>query len=144
MDVRSDRRRDLCLTRQHSQETDTHTHGEIRTRNPNSHWDPKKRSTRREHYLSHTFSIKSEVNGQKKYPGLPINDNGLWRTRYNNELHKLYDELEIVKVAKTGILRWLGHVFTMQEFDPYRKLAILKPEGKLRWIESAEKDRRRT
>jgi hypothetical protein len=47
-------------------------------------------------------------------------------------------------VVKTGILRWLGHLFTMQELDPYRKLAVLKPEGKLSWIESAEEDRRWT
>ena len=26
----------------------------------------------------------------------PINDNGTWRTRYNNKLYTLYDELETV------------------------------------------------
>jgi hypothetical protein len=30
----------------------------------------------------------------------PIVDNGIWRTRYNSELYKLYDELDIVKVIK--------------------------------------------
>ena len=38
----------------------------------------------------------------------PVNDNGIWRTRYNNELYTLYDELDIIKVTKTGRLRWLG------------------------------------
>jgi hypothetical protein len=30
----------------------------------------------------------------------PINDNGIWRTRYNNEPYTLYDELDIVKMIK--------------------------------------------
>jgi len=41
----------------------------------------------------------------------------------------LYDELDIVKVIKIRRLRWLGHVFRMQELDPCRKLTLLKPEG---------------
>jgi hypothetical protein len=28
----------------------------------------------------------------------------------------------------------------MQELDPRRRLAVLKPEGKLRWLASAEED----
>jgi len=30
----------------------------------------------------------------KNYLG-PINDNGIWRTRYSNELDTLYDELDM-------------------------------------------------
>ena len=59
----------------------------------------------------------------------------------------LYNELGIDKVIKMGILRWLGHLFRMQELDPCRKLTLLKPEStrhvgkpKLRWLESLEKD----
>jgi hypothetical protein len=50
-------------------------------------------------------------------------------TGYNNELYALYDELDVVKVIKTGRLRWLGHLFRMQKLDPGRKLTLLKPEG---------------
>jgi hypothetical protein len=32
----------------------------------------------------------------------PINNNGMWGTRYANELYRLYDELDIAKVIKTG------------------------------------------
>jgi len=32
----------------------------------------------------------------------PINDNDIWRTRYNNELYTLYDDLDVVKAIKTG------------------------------------------
>jgi len=52
----------------------------------------------------------------------PIVDNSTWRTRYNNELCKLYDELDIVKVIKIGRL---GHLFRIQEMDPCRKLTVL-------------------
>ena len=51
-----------------------------------------------------------------------INGNGVWRTRYNNELYTLYDELYTVKVIKIGRLKWLGHLFRMQELDPCRNL----------------------
>jgi hypothetical protein len=59
----------------------------------------------------------------------PFNDNGVWRTFYINEFYALYDELDIVKVVKIGRLRWLGHLFRMQELDPRRKLIRFKPEG---------------
>jgi hypothetical protein len=32
----------------------------------------------------------------------PVNDNGMWKTRYSNVLYTPYDELDIVKVIKTG------------------------------------------
>jgi hypothetical protein len=50
-------------------------------------------------------------------------------------------------VVKTGILRWLGQIFRIQELDPCRKLALLRPEGtrrlgepKMKWLEPAEED----
>jgi len=52
----------------------------------------------------------------------PINDNGIWKTRYSNELYTHYDEIDLVRVVKIGILKWLGHLFRMQELDPCRKL----------------------
>jgi hypothetical protein len=59
----------------------------------------------------------------------PVNDNGIWSTGHNNELYSVYDELDIVKVVKIGRLRWLGQLCSMQELDPCRQLAVLKPEG---------------
>jgi len=60
-----------------------------------------------------------------------INDNGIWRTRYSNELYTHYDALDIVKVLKIERLRWLEHLARTQELDPCRKLTLLKPEGTL-------------
>jgi hypothetical protein len=75
----------------------------------------------------------------------PINEGGIWRIRYNNELYKLYNESDIVRVIKIGRLRWLGHLFRIQELDPCRKLTLYKPEHtrcvrkrRRRWLESIE------
>jgi len=43
--------------------------------------------------------------------------------------HTMYDELDKVKVIKIGRLRWLGHLFRMNELNPCRKFTVLKPEG---------------
>jgi hypothetical protein len=37
----------------------------------------------------------------------PIDTNDVWRTRYNSEMYRLFDEPEVVKMIKIGILRWL-------------------------------------
>jgi hypothetical protein len=59
----------------------------------------------------------------------PINEGGIWRIRNKNELYKLYNELDVVRVIKIGRLRWVGHLFGVQEGDPCRKLTLHKPEG---------------
>ena len=71
----------------------------------------------------------------------------MWRTRYNNELYTLYDELDVVKVVKIGRMMWLVQLFRMQELDPCRKLTVLKPDGtrrvgkrRLMWLGSVEED----
>ena len=77
----------------------------------------------------------------------PINDSGIWRTRYSNKLYMLYIELGLVELIKIGRLRWLGHLVRMQELDLCRKLTVLKPEctqhvgkPKVRWLESVEEN----
>jgi len=52
---------------------------------------------------------------------VPVNGNGVWKTRYINELYTLYDELDIVKVIKTGRFSWLGRLFGMHELDTCRQ-----------------------
>jgi hypothetical protein len=43
----------------------------------------------------------------------PIKENGIWISRYNHELSKLYNEPHIVEVIKVGHLKWLGYLFRM-------------------------------
>jgi hypothetical protein len=45
-----------------------------------------------------------------------VNDNGVWRTRYKNELYTLYDEADTVKVIKIERLVWMGHLFRIHEW----------------------------
>ena len=77
----------------------------------------------------------------------PITVSGKWRTRYNNGLYSLDNELDSVKVVQIGRPMWLGQLFRMQDLDTCRKLTVLKPEGtrrvgtpKMGWLESAEAD----
>jgi hypothetical protein len=76
-----------------------------------------------------------------------IKEKGIWSSRYNHELYKLYSEPDIVKMIIVGRLRWLGHIFRMQEQNPCRKLTLHKPEGTRRvgrptsgWLDSVEED----
>jgi len=45
-------------------------------------------------------------------------------------------------VITIGRLRWLGHLFRIQELNCSRQLILLKSQGKpkLRWLESVEED----
>jgi hypothetical protein len=50
-------------------------------------------------------------------------------------------------VIKIGKLRWLGHLFRMQELELCRNLTLYKPDGtrrvgkpRARWLESVETD----
>jgi hypothetical protein len=49
-----------------------------------------------------------------------------------------------------GRLKWLGHLFRVQELDPCRKFTLHKPEStrrvgrpRVRWLESVETDLRK-
>ena len=42
-------------------------------------------------------------------------ENGEWRSLYNEELHTLYRSLNIVRLIKSRKFRWAGHVVRMEE-----------------------------
>jgi hypothetical protein len=72
---------------------------------------------------------------------------GDWRKLHNEELHKLYSSLNIIRMIKSRRLRWAGHVARMREKrNPYRIL-VGKPEGKrplgrprCRWVDNIKID----
>ena len=77
----------------------------------------------------------------------PINENGMWRIRYNDEIYNLYSEPKIVNIIKIGRLRWIGHMMRMEEDNATRRLTLLTAdEGrrrgrpKLRWMDGIEED----
>ena len=47
--------------------------------------------------------------------GPKMDENGEWRRLHNEELHSLFRSPNIVRVTKSKILRWAGHVARMEE-----------------------------
>ena len=55
-----------------------------------------------------------------------------WRSRYNEELYRLYDETDLVTTIRVTKLRWAGHIVPMQDNVPCKKIILDKPEGRRR------------
>ena len=55
---------------------------------------------------------------------------GEWRRLHNEELHSLYRSPNILKVIKSRILRWAGHVARMEKGRSAFKILTGKPTGK--------------
>ncbi|MGI4816809.1 MAG: reverse transcriptase domain-containing protein [Janthinobacterium lividum] len=78
----------------------------------------------------------------------PVSINGDWRSRYNDELYNLYTDETIVQKIKAQRLRWLGHVFRMDDSAPQKTCLFSKPGNdnrgkgrpKARWMDSVDKD----
>jgi hypothetical protein len=50
----------------------------------------------------------------------PVCEGATWRSRYNKELYRLYDETDLVTTVRITGLRWAGHIVRMQ--DRYKEL----------------------
>ena len=55
---------------------------------------------------------------------------GEWRKLHNEELRDLYSLPNIVRVVKSRIIRWAGHVTLMGEGRGVHRVLVGKPEGK--------------
>jgi len=55
---------------------------------------------------------------------------GEWRKLHNVELNDLYCSPNIVRVIKSRIVRWAGHVARMRESRDVCRVLVEKPEGK--------------
>jgi hypothetical protein len=76
-------------------------------------------------------------------------EHGSWRKLHNDELHSLYSSQNIVRVIKSGRLRWAGHVARMGERRGVYMVSIGKPGGKRplgrprrRWEDNIKSDLR--
>jgi hypothetical protein len=56
---------------------------------------------------------------------------GGWRTQHNEELHNLYTTPNIIRVIKSRIMRWAGHVARMGEMKNAYKILVGKSEVKI-------------
>jgi hypothetical protein len=61
-----------------------------------------------------------------------ICEEATWRSRYNEELYRLYDEVDLVTTIKVTRVRWTGHIVRMQDNLPCKKITLDKPEGRRR------------
>ena len=78
-----------------------------------------------------------------------VNDQNIWRRRFNHKLYELYDKPDIVRIIKINRLRWFGHVHRMEETRIPLKLLNRHPDGKRRagrprgrWKDAVESDLR--
>jgi hypothetical protein len=55
---------------------------------------------------------------------------GEWRKRHNEELNDLFSSQNIVRVIKSGIIKWAVHVARMGERRGVYRILVKKPEGK--------------
>ena len=55
---------------------------------------------------------------------------GEWRKLHNEELNDLYCSPNIVRVIKSRIMRWAGHVARMGDWRGVCRIIVGKPEGK--------------
>jgi len=77
----------------------------------------------------------------------PVCEEEIWRSKYNEELYRLYDDADQVTTIKTSRLRWAGHVMRIHDNLPCKKITLDKPEGRrragrpnLRWIDGVTKE----
>jgi len=62
----------------------------------------------------------------------PICEGAAWRSRYNEELYRLYDETDLVTTFRVIKLRWAGHIVRKRGNLPCKKITLDKPEGRRR------------
>jgi hypothetical protein len=60
--------------------------------------------------LSYAHRVLRRIFGSKR-----DEVSGEWRRLHNEELNELYSSLNIVRVIKSGRMRWVGHVARMGE-----------------------------
>jgi hypothetical protein len=60
-------------------------------------------------------------------------ENGSWRKLNNDELHNLYSSLNIVKVIKSRMMRWTGHVARMGKGEVFTGFWLGTPKVRDHW-----------
>jgi hypothetical protein len=76
-----------------------------------------------------------------------VGEQGEWRIRTNDQVYKLYEELELVAEVKKRRLQYLGHVVRMEEDRVPKKILDQHPGSRRkpgrtrkRWLDDVTKD----
>jgi hypothetical protein len=82
-----------------------------------------------------------------RYIFVAVQENGMWRKRYNHELYVLFNEPDIVKYIKINRLGWAEHVILVDNNRTVKKVFNTRPIGiskigrhKLRWEDDVIQD----
>jgi hypothetical protein len=103
--------------------------------------------TLREEHMLRVFEnrVVRKIFGPKR------EEDGSWRKLHNDEHHNLYSSTNIVRVIKSGRMRWAGHVARMEEGRSVYRVLVARPEGKRplgrprrRWENNIKMDLRKT
>ena len=77
----------------------------------------------------------------------PVEENGVWRKRYNHELYNLFKEPDIVKLIKIRRLEWAGHLLRASDQRTMKKVFKTMPERtrkvgrpEMRWEDCVRQD----
>jgi len=62
----------------------------------------------------------------------PSNENGIWRIKTNQELHKIIKQKNIMNFITVQRLGWLGHIERMQETRMVKAIYSWKPISRRR------------
>jgi hypothetical protein len=72
---------------------------------------------------------------------------GGWRKLRNQELRDLYSSPDVIRMVKSGSMRWVGHVARMGEKRNAYRLLVRKPERnkplgrpRRRWVDNIRLD----
>jgi hypothetical protein len=76
-------------------------------------------------YGCETWSLIRRIFGQKKNEMA-----GGWQKLHNKELHNFHSSPNIIRVIKSGRMRWVGHVVRSGETRIAYRTFVGKPEGK--------------
>jgi hypothetical protein len=55
---------------------------------------------------------------------------GEWRRLHNEELNDLYSSPNIIRVIKSRIMRWAGHVARRGDWRGTYRVLVARPEGR--------------
>jgi hypothetical protein len=74
---------------------------------------------------------------------------GGWRKLHNEEFHNLYSVPVIIRMIKSRVMRWTGHVTRMRAKNNACRILVGNPEGKrplgrprYRWVDNIKMDLR--